>query len=85
MNANTRLLAQMRAATRSLLRRNPSAAPQAVPEATQAAARQTGGDPFTDMLADLSRLGQIGINPFNVAPPATGLPGRFIDGGYTIY
>jgi poly(hydroxyalkanoate) depolymerase family esterase len=45
-------------------------------------------DSASDMLADLSRVGQPGGNPFNVPPLSTGaaaigLPGHFIDGSYT--
>jgi poly(hydroxyalkanoate) depolymerase family esterase len=102
MNMNTRLLAQMRAATRSLMRRGPSVAQsvmresmknanvmQSAGQAAQAAganAAASAFDPFSDMLADLSRLGTADANPFN-APPvssgAVGVLGQFIDGRYT--
>jgi poly(hydroxyalkanoate) depolymerase family esterase len=111
MTPNTRLIEQMRAATRSLMRHAPSVAQTMMHEsiktasslqntssavaeakqsaqATQVAAQHAGFDPFSDMLADLSRLGQAYGNPFNVAPQSSGaasigLPGQFIDGSYT--
>jgi poly(hydroxyalkanoate) depolymerase family esterase len=111
MNMNTRLLAHMRAATRSLMRRGPSVAQTVMHEsienakvlqnagqgsaaratqsmqAASAAAMTSAFDPFSDMLADLSRIGQFDGNPFNAPPLSSGagardLPGRFIDGSY---
>ena len=105
MNMKNKFLAQMRATTRSLIRRGPSVArsvmqesikntaavqPAAIRSAAStvpAATMQSPYDAFSDMLADLSRLGQQ-ANPFHVPPPSTGaaaagLPGRFIDGSYT--
>jgi poly(hydroxyalkanoate) depolymerase family esterase len=106
MTPSNKLLAQMRAATRSLFRRGPSVAgtvlresirtasslhpaaqPAAAPDRQEAASNQASYDP-SDMLADLSRIGQPGGNPFNVPPvsrggAALGLPGHFIDASYT--
>jgi poly(hydroxyalkanoate) depolymerase family esterase len=100
MSMNSRLLAQMRAATRSLIRRGPSVARKMVRESAktaatlqragetaQAAAQRTGFEPFSDLLADWSKLGQFDINPFAVPPAsgrtaALGLPGQFIDASY---
>jgi poly(hydroxyalkanoate) depolymerase family esterase len=65
------------------------AAQSAPAEAKQkTASNQASYDPFSEMLADLSRVGQPGGNPFNVPPlsggaGAIGLPGHFIDGAYT--
>jgi poly(hydroxyalkanoate) depolymerase family esterase len=104
MTLNNKLLAQMRAATRSLIRRGPAVANTVIRESVKtAAAVQPGAvrkqvpnpalhhfnyDAFSDMLADLSRFGQPGGNPFNVPPlssgaAAIGLPGQFIDASYT--
>jgi len=112
MNLSNKLFAQMRAATRSLIRRGPSVArtvlhesiknasalhPAAHPtmshDKSNAASNRASHDPrsydpFSDMLAGLSRLGQPGGNPFNVPPlssgaAAIGLPGHFIDASYT--
>jgi poly(hydroxyalkanoate) depolymerase family esterase len=107
MTPSNKLLAQMRAATRSLFRRGPSVArtviresiktasslhPAAQPgtaaDRQKAASNQASYDPASDMLADLSRIGQPGGNPFNVPPlsrgaAALGLPGHFIDASYT--
>ena len=107
MTLSNKFLAQMRAATRSLMRRGPSVANSVIREsvktatAMQASARsakahstsspasnQASYDAFSDMLADLSRLGQPGGNPFNVPPLSTGaaavgLPGHFVDASYT--
>lgn len=105
MTLNHKFLAQMRAATRSLLRRGPAVARTVIREsvknatAMQASAvngaaavappasNQSAYDAFSDMLADLSRLG-LNSNPFNVPPLSTGaaaagLPGHFIDASYT--
>jgi poly(hydroxyalkanoate) depolymerase family esterase len=93
------MLAQMRAATRSMMRRGPSVARTVMRESIktasslhpaaqqQPASNQASFDPFSDMLADLSRIGQ-SVNPFNVPPLSTGaaaigLPGHFIDGVYS--
>jgi hypothetical protein len=97
---NTRLLAQMRAATRSLMRRGPSVAQTVMHEsienakvlqsasqgsaaratqsmqAASAAAMTSAFDPFSDMLADLSRLGQFDGNPFNAPPLSSGAGAR---------
>lgn len=94
MTLNKPFLAQMRAATRSLMRRGPSVARSMMRESIKTAAivqqhasNQASYDP-SDMLADLSRIGQAEGNPFN-APPlssgaaAIGLPGHFIDASYT--
>lgn len=99
MSLSNKLFAQMRAATRSLMRRGPSVARTVMresiktassmhPAAKQApASNQASFDPVSDMLADLSRVGK-SVNPFN-APPlssgaaAIGLPGHFIDGSFT--
>lgn len=113
MTLRNKLFAQMRAATRSLIRRGPSVARTVLHESiknasalhpaaahptmshdkSNAASNQASYDPrsydsFSDMLADLSRLGQPGGNPFNVPPlssgaAAIGLPGHFIDASYT--
>jgi poly(hydroxyalkanoate) depolymerase family esterase len=102
MTMNTRLLAHMRAATRSLIRRGPSVAKTMMQESMKTAkamqgaghanvaqaASPAGLDPFSDMLADLSRFGQAEGNPFNAPPVSSGvamvgLPGQFIDGSYT--
>lgn len=103
MTLNNKLLAQMRAATRSLIRRGPSLATTVIQESVKTAAAmradpgnrqsadplyQFGYDAFSDMLADLSRFGQPGSNPFNVPPLSTGaasigLPGHFIDASYS--
>ena len=105
MTLNHKFLAQMRAATRSLMRRGPAIARTVIRESVKnATAVQTAAinsmdtatppasnnptyDAFSDMLADLSRLGQ-SANPFNVPPLSTGaaaigLPGHFIDASYT--
>jgi poly(hydroxyalkanoate) depolymerase family esterase len=105
MTLNHKFLAQMRAATRSLMRRGPAVADTVIRESVKnAAAVQTAAvnnvdtmappasnyptyDAFSDMLADLSRLGQ-SANPFNVLPLSTGaaaigLPGQFIDASHT--
>jgi poly(hydroxyalkanoate) depolymerase family esterase len=105
MTLNHKFLAQMRAATRSLMRRGPSVARTVIRESvknatavhpaavkrvetmTQPASNYPTYDAFSDMLADLSRLGQ-SANPFNVPPLSTGaaaigLPGQFIDASYT--
>jgi poly(hydroxyalkanoate) depolymerase family esterase len=105
MTLNQKFLAQMRAATRSLIRRGPAVARTVIREsvknatamqapttksvetATVPASNQSAYDAFSDMLADLSRLGP-GSNPFNVPPLSTGaaaagLPGHFIDASYT--
>ena len=89
MTLNHKFLAQMRAATRSLMRRGPAVARTVIRESVKnAAAVQTAAvksvdtmtppasnhptyDAFSDMLADLSRLGQ-NANPFNVPPLSTG-------------
>ncbi|MGZ3352799.1 MAG: extracellular catalytic domain type 1 short-chain-length polyhydroxyalkanoate depolymerase, partial [Xanthobacteraceae bacterium] len=93
------MLAQMRAATRSLLRRGPSVARTVMRESIKTASslhpaargkhasNQSSFDPFSDMLADLSRVGK-SVNPFNAPPLSTGaaaigLPGHFIDASYT--
>jgi poly(hydroxyalkanoate) depolymerase family esterase len=102
MTLSNKLLAQMRAATRSLMRRGPSVArtvmresiktasslhPAATQQTRKTASNQANFDPVSDMLADLSRIGQ-SSNPFN-APPlssgaaAIGLPGQFITASYT--
>jgi poly(hydroxyalkanoate) depolymerase family esterase len=94
MTLSNKFLAQMRAATRSLMRRGPSVARSVMRESIktasiiqQQASNQASYDP-ADMLADLSRIGQAEGNPFN-APPlssgaaAIGLPGHFIDASYT--
>jgi poly(hydroxyalkanoate) depolymerase family esterase len=99
MSLSNKLLAQMRAATRSLMRRGPSVARTVMRESIKtassmhpaakqkAASNQMSFDPVSDMLADLSRIGQ-SVNPFNVPPLSTGaaaigLPGHFIDGSFT--
>jgi poly(hydroxyalkanoate) depolymerase family esterase len=109
MSFSKQFLAQMRAATRSLMRRGPSVtrsviresvktatvmrtagarpAPSTPTPAQKAASNQASYDPFSDMLADLSRIGQPGGNPFNAPPLSTGagvlgLPGQFIDASY---
>jgi poly(hydroxyalkanoate) depolymerase family esterase len=105
MSLNQKFLAQVRAATRSLMRRGPAAArivledpvqnaatvqaaaAKSVETSTPPASNQSTYDAFSDMLADLSRLGQQS-NPFNLAPlsngsAAAGLPGHFIDASYT--
>lgn len=116
MTLSNKFLAQMRAATRSLMRRGPSVATSVIRESVKTAVALQPGlkrpkktrsaktakapvqaapsafdqfnyDAFSDMLADFSRLGQPGGNPFNVPPPSTGagaigLPGRFIDARY---
>jgi len=105
MTLNQKFLAQVRAATRSLMRRGPAVARTVIREsvknatAVQAAAvakvepitppasNQSTYDAFSDMLADLSRLGQ-SANPFNVPPlssgaAAIGLPGHFVDASHT--
>ncbi|MFC5552160.1 alpha/beta hydrolase family esterase [Massilia aerilata] len=99
MSLSKKMLAQMRAATRSLMRRGPSVARTMMresiktassmhPAATQAtASKQMSFDPVSDMLADLSRIGQ-SVNPFNVPPlslgaAAIGMPGHFIDASFT--
>jgi hypothetical protein len=113
MSLANKFLAQMRAATRSLMRRGPSvarsviresvknatamqsaafksaqqAAQQAAQEAARTASNQESYDPASDMLADLSRQGQAGGNPFHVPPlssgaAAVGLPGQFISASY---
>jgi poly(hydroxyalkanoate) depolymerase family esterase len=97
MSLSTKLLAQMRAATRSLMRRGPAVARTVMresiknatslhPAAKKQASNQANFNP-ADMLADLSRIGQ-SVNPFNQPPLSTGaaaigLPGRFIDGSFT--
>jgi poly(hydroxyalkanoate) depolymerase family esterase len=104
MSLSNKLLAQMRAATRSLMRRGPSVARSMMRESIKTAtsmhpaanrktsSNQSSFDPRTDsasdMLADLSRIGQLGGNPFNVPPlssgaAAIGLPGHFIDGSFS--
>jgi poly(hydroxyalkanoate) depolymerase family esterase len=105
MTSRNKLFAQMRAATRSLIRRGPSVArtvfhesirnasalhPAAHPtmphDPSSSAPRQASYDPFADMLAGLSRIGQPGGNPFSIPPhagAAPGLPGSFIDASYT--
>jgi poly(hydroxyalkanoate) depolymerase family esterase len=99
MSLSKKMLAQMRAATRSLMRRGPSVARTMMresiktassmhPAATQTpASKQMSFDPVSDMLADLSRIGQ-SVNPFNVPPLSTGaaaigMPGHFIDASFT--
>ena len=99
MSLSNKLLAQMRAATRSLMRRGPSVARTVMRESIKTASsmhpaaqqktasNQANFDPVSDMLADLSRIGQ-SVNPFNVPPLSTGaaaigMPGHFIDGAYT--
>jgi poly(hydroxyalkanoate) depolymerase family esterase len=99
MSLSNKLLAQMRAATRSLLRRGPAVARTVMRESIktassmhpaanqQAASNQASFDPASDMLADLSRIGQ-SVNPFNAPPLSTGaaaigMPGHFIDGAFT--
>jgi poly(hydroxyalkanoate) depolymerase family esterase len=98
MSLSNKLLAQMRAATRSLMRRGPSVARTVMresiktasslhPAAKRRASNQASFKPAADMLADLSRIGQ-SVNPFNAPPLSTGaaaigLPGRFIDASYT--
>jgi poly(hydroxyalkanoate) depolymerase family esterase len=97
MSLSTKLLAQMRAATRSLMRRGPAVARTVMresiknatslhPAAKKQASNQANFNP-ADMLADLSRIGQ-SVNPFNQPPLSTGaaaigLPGHFIDGSFT--
>jgi poly(hydroxyalkanoate) depolymerase family esterase len=97
MSLSNKLLAQMRAATRSLMRRGPAVARTVMresiknatslhPAAKKQASNQANFNP-ADMLADLSRIGQ-SVNPFNQPPLSTGaaaigLPGRFIDGSFT--
>jgi poly(hydroxyalkanoate) depolymerase family esterase len=87
MTLSNKLLAQMRAATRSLLRRGPSVARSMMRESIKtasslhpAATRKTASnqasfdprmDSASDMLAGLSRVGQ-SVNPFNVPPLSTG-------------
>jgi poly(hydroxyalkanoate) depolymerase family esterase len=104
MTLSNKLFAQMRAVTRSLMRRGPSVARSMLRESIKTASsmhpaaqhgaqpdvasNQSKFDPVSDMLADLSRVGQPGGNPFNVPPLSTGaaaigLPGHFIDGSYT--
>jgi hypothetical protein len=101
MSLANKFLAQMRAATRSLMRRGPSvarsviresvknatamqsaafksaqqAAQQAAQEAARTASNQESYDPASDMLADLSRQGQAGGNPFHVPPLSSGAGG----------
>lgn len=99
MSLSKKMMAQMRAATRSLMRRGPSVARTVMRESIKNASsmhpaakhkplvQQAGFDPVSDMLADLSRIGQ-SVNPFNVPPLSTGaaaigLPGHFIDGSFT--
>lgn len=98
MTLNNKFLAQMRAATRSLMRRGPSVARSVMRESIKTASataaaiqtqasNQASYDP-SDMLADLSRIGQAEGNPFNAPPLSTGaaaigLPGHFIDASYT--
>jgi poly(hydroxyalkanoate) depolymerase family esterase len=98
MSLSNKLLAQMRAATRSLMRRGPAVARTVMRESIknasslhpaakkQAASNQANFNP-ADMLADLSRIGQ-SVNPFNQPPLSTGaaaigMPGHFIDGSFT--
>jgi poly(hydroxyalkanoate) depolymerase family esterase len=97
MSLSNKLLAQMRAATRSLMRRGPAVARTVMresiknatslhPAAKKQASNQANFNP-ADMLADLSRIGQ-SVNPFNQPPLSTGaaaigLPGHFIDGSFT--
>jgi poly(hydroxyalkanoate) depolymerase family esterase len=99
MSLSKKMLAQMRAATRSLMRRGPSVARTVMRESIktasslhpaakqQQASNQANFDPVSDMLADLSRIGR-SVNPFNAPPLSTGaaaigLPGHFIDGAFT--
>lgn len=94
MTLNKQFLAQMRAATRSLMRRGPSVARSMMRESIKTAtaiqkhaSNQPSYDP-ADMLADLSRVGQAEGNPFNAPPLSTGaaaigLPGHFIEASYT--
>ncbi len=101
MTLSNKLLAQMRAATRSLMRRGPSVARTVMRESIKTASSlhpaathkkkkampRTSLDPVSDMLADLSRIGQ-SVNPFNVPPLSTGaaaigLPGHFISGSFS--
>jgi poly(hydroxyalkanoate) depolymerase family esterase len=94
MTLNKQFLAQVRAATRSLMRRGPSVARSMMRESIKTASmiqkhasNQANYDP-SDMLADLSRIGQAEGNPFNAPPLSTGaaaigLPGHFIDASYT--
>jgi poly(hydroxyalkanoate) depolymerase family esterase len=98
MSLSNKLLAQMRAATRSLMRRGPAVARTVMRESIknasslhpaakkQRASNQAIFNP-ADMLADLSRIGQ-SVNPFNQPPLSTGaaaigMPGHFIDGAFT--
>jgi hypothetical protein len=87
MSLSNKLLAQMRATTRSMMRRGPSVARTVMRESIKTAssmhpaAKQNtasnqagfdpGIDPASDMLADLSRVGR-SVNPFNVPPLSTG-------------
>ena len=105
MSLSKQFMAQMRAATRTLMRRGPAVARSVIRESVKnaktvqgaaaksaraappepAASNQASYDPFSDMLADLSRLGG---NPFHVPPrssgaAAAGLPGQFIGASYT--
>jgi poly(hydroxyalkanoate) depolymerase family esterase len=87
MTPSNKLLAQMRAATRSLFRRGPTVARTVLRESIKTASNQASYDP-SDMLADLSRIGKPSGNPFDVASPssgaaAIGLPGHVIDASYT--
>jgi hypothetical protein len=61
--------------------------PAATPERRMPRTRPVSIRMSSDMLADLSRIGQ-SVNPFNVPPLSTGaaaigLPGHFIDASYT--
>jgi len=67
---------------------HPAVNPAVTRDAFNAASNQASYDPFSDMLAGFSRVGQPGGNPFNVQPlsggaGAIGLPGQFIDASYT--
>jgi len=77
------------AVARTVMRESIKTASSMHPAAQQkTASNQANFDPVSDMLADLSRIGQ-SVNPFNVPPLSTGaaaigMPGHFIDGSTTI-